>query len=101
MPITTGSFETIPGSAGVKTDLGGDIQFDEAIIYFGTAGSNNSASVLLSIKGETEQIPFSAGDKLILSGVDGEELNFSNWQIESITPGDGVTVIYQTFNPYA
>jgi len=101
MPITTGSFQTIPGSTGTPTNLGADINFDEAIIFFGKAGSNNTSTVQLTVTGESDPIPFSPGDKLILSGADGEELNFTQFQISSSTSGDGVTVIYQVYNPYA
>lgn len=99
MAITVGSFQTVP-SVGVQTAIGSDQKFDEAIIYFGVAGANNTSDVDLYVAGESNPIPFSPGDKMILNGAGGEELNFTQFEITTGTGGDGVTVIYQLHDPY-
>lgn len=100
MAITVSSFTNTP-TVSTKTVIAADQAFDEATIYFGHGGTNNTTSVKVYVAGQSHPIVFPPGYVWILTGAGGEELNFNQFEIETSTTGDGVTIIYQLHNPYA
>lgn len=99
MAITVGSFQLTP-TVSTQTQINSNLEFDEAIIYFGTSATDNTNAVEVYVNGESDPIPFSPGDKFILNGAGGEELNFNQYDIKTSNSEDGISVIWQRHQPY-
>lgn len=96
--VTVDSLQLNP-TVSVKTQLASDQQFDEAIIYFGLSGVDNTNAVNFYAGSSNNPIPFAAGDKLVLTAPD-KEMNLNQFHIETSNSGDGVTIQYTLYAPY-
>jgi protein involved in polysaccharide export with SLBB domain len=82
------------GAATVKADT-------LIVVAHKAAATANTGTVYLRKASGSVKIPLEPGDVLSVGGADGEEFTLDQWEIHTVTAGDGCGYITITNSPFS